>query len=197
MSLSMPEPTRRLFFALWPDELSRAALVQATRKAVRHSGGRPVAEHNLHATLLFLGSVAESRVSEVAALGAPAAAEALVAHDGSSAPAFVFDRIELFQKAHVLVATTSAASGTGHLVANALAGSLQRETSRAGFAPDLKPFRAHVTLARKVAFLKTVLRMEPVEWRFTAFALVESKTDPEGPVYTVLQSFPLARPGPG
>jgi 2'-5' RNA ligase len=39
--------------------------------------------------------------------------------------------------------------------------------------------------------------MEPVEWRFTAFALVESKTDPEGPVYTVLQSFPLARPGPG
>lgn len=187
----MPETTRRLFFALWPDEPLRAALVHATRKAVRHSGGRPVAEHNLHATLLFLGSVAESRVSEVVALGAQAAAETLVASAASSPAAFVFDRIELFQKAHVLVATTSASSGSGHVVANALVGSLQRETSRAGFAPDLKPFRPHVTLARKVAFLKTVLRMEPVEWRFTAFALVESRTDPEGPVYTVLQSYPL------
>ncbi len=193
----MPESTRRLFFALWPDEPLRAALVHATRKAVRHSGGRPVAEHNLHATLLFLGSVAESRVSEVAAFGAQAAAETLVASASSFPAAFVFDRIELFQKAHVLVATTSAPSGSGHLVANALVGSLQRETSRAGFAPDLKPFRPHVTLARKVAFLKTVPRMEPVEWRCTAFALVESRTDPEGPVYTVLQSYPLERPGRG
>ena len=192
----MPERTRRLFFALWPDEPSRDALVHATRKAVRHSGGRPVAEHNLHATLLFLGSVAESRVSEVATIGARASAETLVAlGDASSAPGFVFDRIEMWHKAHVLVATTSAATGGAHLVANALVDRLQREASGAGFAPDPKPFRPHVTLARKVAFLKTVLRMEPVAWRFAAFALVESRTDPAGPVYTVLQSYPLtARP---
>src|SRR5690348_3554600 len=122
MSLSMPERTRRLFFALWPDEPSRAALVHATRKAVRHSGGRPVAEPNLHATLLFLGSVAESRVWEVATIGARAAAETLVARDHlcASPAGFVFDRIELWQKAHVLVATTSASSGGGHLAANAL-----------------------------------------------------------------------------
>lgn len=163
--------------------------MHATRKAVRHSGGRPVAEHNLHATLLFLGSVAESRVTEVATIGAGAAAETLVARGDS--PAFVFNRIELWQKAHVLVATTSASSGAGHLVANALVAILQRETSSAGFAPDLKPFRPHVTLARKVAFLKTVLRMEPVEWRFAEFALVESRTDPDGPVYTLLRSYPL------
>jgi len=194
----MAEPTRRLFFALWPDEPSRAALVHATHKAVRHSGGRPVAEHNLHTTLLFLGSVTESRVSEVMTIGARAAAETLVARAGSSLPSsFVFDRIELWQKAHVLVATTSAATGDGHLLANALVGSLQRETSSAGFGPDLKPFRPHVTLARKVAFLKTVLRTEPVEWRFAEFALVESRTDPDGPVYTVLHSYPLESRGGG
>jgi len=192
----MPERTRRLFFALWPDEPSRAALVHATRKAVRHSGGRPVAEHNLHATLLFLGSVVESRVSEVATIGARAAAETLGAREHfPSSPGFVFDRIDCWQKAHVLVATTSASSGGGHFVANALVGSLLRETSGAGFAPDLKPFRPHVTLARKVAFLKTVLRMAPVEWRFAGFALVESRTDPDGPVYTVLQSYSLETHG--
>jgi|KBSMisStandDraft_5_1062788.scaffolds.fasta_scaffold140611_2 2'-5' RNA ligase len=192
----MSEPTRRLFFALWPNEQSRAALVHATRKAVRLCGGRPVAEDNLHTTLLFLGAVAESRVSEVVTLGASAAAEVVGARDNVllSPPRFVFDQIELWQKAHVLVATPGASSGGGYVVANALVASLQRVTSGAGFAPDLKPFRPHVTLARKVAFSKTVLRMAPVEWRFTAFALVESRTEAEGPVYSVVESYPLAPP---
>jgi len=191
----MSEPTRRLFFALWPDEQSRAALVHATRKAVRLCGGRPVAEDNLHTTLLFLGSVAESRVSEVATLGARAAAEIPMERgDVLAPPRFVFDQIELWQKAHVLVATPSASSGSGYVVANALVASLQRVTSGAGFAPDLKPFRPHVTLARKVAFLKTVLRMAPVVWRFTAFALVQSRTEAEGPVYSAVESYPLALP---
>jgi 2'-5' RNA ligase len=36
-----------------------------------------------------------------------------------------------------------------------------------------------------------------VEWRFAEFALVESRTDPEGPVYAVLQSYPLEFPTGG
>ena len=43
---------RRLFFALWPDEVQRCALEHNAAKAVRHSGGRPVAAANLHVTLL-------------------------------------------------------------------------------------------------------------------------------------------------
>src|SRR5205807_403857 len=62
------EPTRRLFFALWPDAGQRAALVHATRKAVRSSGGRPVPEESLHVTLAFLGSVPERRVAELQAI---------------------------------------------------------------------------------------------------------------------------------
>jgi RNA 2',3'-cyclic 3'-phosphodiesterase len=188
----MPERTRRLFFALWPDEAPRVALVHATRKAVQDSGGRPVAEHNLHATLLFLGSVAESRVSEVARIGAQAARETLLAHDSS--PELVFDRIELFQKAHVLVATTSVSSGSGHLVANALVGSLQRETTRAGFTPDLKHFRAHVTLARKAARPARAHSIRPVIWSLSDFALVASRTESSGSVYTVLETFPVGTP---
>jgi len=35
--------------------------------------------------------------------------------------------------------------------------------------------------------------MQPVTWSFTGFVLVESKTLPEGAVYTVVEKFPLDR----
>jgi RNA 2',3'-cyclic 3'-phosphodiesterase len=193
MDRGSDQPTRRLFFALWPDEATRAMLAHATRKAVRGCGGRPVAAHNLHATLLFLGSVAQSRVSEVTAIAARAAANMAVPGTvDSSSPGFVFDRIEFWKKPHVLVAAPSVAGGAGDVLAGALAEVLARVMLSAGFAPDPKPFRPHVTVARKVAFLKTELSMQPVPWSFQDFALVESQTDPDGPVYTVLESYPLA-----
>jgi RNA 2',3'-cyclic 3'-phosphodiesterase len=186
------EPTRRLFFALWPDETLRAAFAHATHKAVRASGGRPLPAHNLHATLLFLGSVTESRISALGAIAAHAAATvARIAPDDSSPPRILFDRIEFWEKPRVLVATASATSGAGHAIADALAGILQQETSRAGFAPDLKPFRAHVTVARKVARLTHSLDMCAVQWPVTGFALVQSVTAAQGPLYSVINLWAL------
>lgn len=178
----------------------RTTFAHAAHKAVRASGGRPVPAHNLHTTLLFLGPVADSGISEVVALGTCAAAELVAAHPvgdpAASVADFVFDRIEFWKKPHVLVATTSTSSGAGHLLANNLASILQRETIRSGFTPDLKPFRAHVTIARKVSRSVRALSMHPVTWSLKEFALVVSRTEPDGPVYTVLQSFPLVtRPG--
>jgi 2'-5' RNA ligase len=111
--------------------------------------------------------------------------------DGASLPAFVFDRVEFWAKPHVLVAATSAPVGPAHAVALALAGVLQRETGRLGFVPDVKPFRPHVTLARKVVRVSRELDMHPVRWDLDGFALVESRTDPEGSQYTVVESFAL------
>src|SRR5581483_1928235 len=97
----MSEATRRIFFALWPDERVRAALAHATHKAVRSCGGRPVPVHNLHATLLFLGSVPESRIPDVVAVAANArsAMDDAVAVGGWTQGAsldFTFDRIEFW-----------------------------------------------------------------------------------------------------
>jgi 2'-5' RNA ligase len=184
-------PTRRLFFALWPDETTRAAFVHATHKAVRSSGGRPMPEHNLHVTLVFLGSVAESRIPDLRAIASRAAVASVQAHpDEVSPPQLIFDRIEFWKKAGVLVATTSAKSQTGQGPVDALVGVLQRETVAAGFTPDLKPYRPHITLARKVAHGNHDRTLRPVLWSLTEFALVESRTDPEGAVYSVLELFP-------
>jgi 2'-5' RNA ligase len=189
----MSEPTLRVFFALWPDEAVRAELAHATQKAARGSGGRPVPSENLHATLLFLGSVAESRVADLVGVAARAASAAEVGAsiESGATPDFLFDRVELWTKAHVLVATTSATVSPAHTLAQALANVLQRETAALRFTPDLKSFRAHVTLARKVVRVSRALEMRPVRWSLDGFALVQSRTEPEGSVYTVLGRFPF------
>ncbi|MGO9804187.1 MAG: RNA 2',3'-cyclic phosphodiesterase [Steroidobacteraceae bacterium] len=184
------EPTRRLFFALWPQEVERTALTYAVRKAVRASGGRPVPEANLHLTLAFLGVVPEARIPGLSAIARRAAA----AFPDAAIPLLVLALEGLAHWAQsqvlaVLVREESSGPPAGNV--QALAGTLCRETAAAGFNPDLKPFRAHVTVARKVVRAPRTSVTCPVTWSFAAFALLESRTLTTGPVYSVVESFAL------
>jgi RNA 2',3'-cyclic 3'-phosphodiesterase len=182
-------PARRLFFALWPHPAQRAALVHAAAGIVRHCGGRPVPEENLHVTLAFLGSVPEPRVEELRAIGRRAAA----AFPADALPMTVsLETLEHWAKAQVLAVLErkdeSRAAAPG---AAALAQILSTGTLAGGFSPDLKPFRVHVTVARKVARPPRSCDMRRVEWSFDEFALIESRTLEKGPVYSVVESYLL------
>lgn len=190
MEAASREPTRRLFFALWPDEAMRQAMAHATRKAARASGGRPIADGNLHVTLAFLGSVPERRLSELAEI-ARGAAENLRAAFAGAGPAgnpleLTFDRLEYWRAAQLLCTLPTEPPAP----VTALARKLQDLLAGRGFATDLKPFRPHVTVARKVVRPGAMDRMHPVVWRFTELALVESRTLPEGAFYRVVESYP-------
>lgn len=199
------EPTRRLFFALWPDSEQRAALAHATRKAVRSSGGRPVPEQSLHVTLAFMGGVPERRLAELQTIArriAESAAAQAVA--GQNAPIHVsFDRLVHWARPRILCALDSEAPADPQdaeppraaevTAAHALAEALKSETSAAGFTPDLKPFHAHVTVARKVAHARSGDLVPALRWQFGAFALIESRTHPSGPVYSVIDSYLLVK----
>jgi RNA 2',3'-cyclic 3'-phosphodiesterase len=185
------EPTRRLFFALWPDAEQRGALAHATRKSVGSCGGRPVPVQSLHVTLAFLGSVPEGRVPELDRIGRRVAD----AFPAAQPLLLTFDRLAHWARPQILCALGSEepAADTDAASAPALAATLKNETAAAGFSPDLKPFRAHLTVARKVAHAPTALALQPVLWRFDAFALIESRTDPAGPVYSVIESYLLVK----
>ena len=60
-----------------------------------------------------------------------------------------------------------------------------------GFEPETRPFRPHVTLARKVTQPVPTAPFEPLGWPVAEFALVESITDRSGSIYTPLASWPL------
>ena len=208
-------PSRRLFFALWPDEDMRQAMLHAIRKAARASGGRPVPAANLHVTLAFLGAVPERRLGELgetaraAAAPGPTAAGAnppgrppSPAGTSEDSPAsrleLAFDHLEYWRGAQLLCALPAEPPAP----VSAFARKLQDLLAGRGFAPDLKsswsvelnisrPFRPHVTLARNIHRSPRVMDMDPATWSFADFVLMDSKTLPEGSVYTVLERFPF------
>ncbi|HVC30312.1 MAG TPA: RNA 2',3'-cyclic phosphodiesterase [Steroidobacteraceae bacterium] len=176
------EPARRLFFALWPDERMREALAEATRETARASGGWPVPAGNLHVTMAFLGSVPQRRLGELAE-----AARAAAPGPERDALGLSFDHLEYWRAAQLLCVAPAEPSAP----AAALAGRLQARLAQSGFAPDLKPFRPHVTVVRKVSRPGRIGKMQPVEWSFTQLALIESRTLPEGSLYSVVESYAL------
>jgi RNA 2',3'-cyclic 3'-phosphodiesterase len=183
-------PGRRLFFALWPDEAQRAALMEATGQTVRHCGGRPVPGSSLHVTLAFLGSVPEPRIADLSDLARGAAAT----FPGNATPlGIALQGCEYWAKPQVLAVLERGVPAQLALPSGALqlARTLTTTTVAAGFSPDLKPFRAHVTVARKVARAPRPNEMREVRWSFDSFALLESRTLPEGPVYSVVGSYLL------
>jgi 2'-5' RNA ligase len=179
------EATRRLFFALWPQQAARNALCEATEQAVSACAGRAVPAQSLHATLAFLGSVPERRIGELQGI-----ARRVADTFAPEAPVTLqFAELAHWVRPAILVALSAAASPAAH----ALAQLLKSETLAAGFAPDLKPFQAHVTLARKVGRAPAVPMTRAVSWVFDAFALVESRTSAAGATYSVVQSYLLVK----
>jgi len=158
----------------------REAMVRATRKAARASGGRPVPAANLHVTLAFLGSVPERRLTELAEIARGAAP--------GGGLELACDHLEYWRAAQLLCALPTEAPAP----IMALARRLQDVLAATGFAPDLKPFRPHVTVVRKVLRFGRIEQLDSVVWRFTELALIESRTLAAGALYSVVESYPLS-----
>jgi 2'-5' RNA ligase len=176
----------RLFFALRPTAEQGAALLADIEQ--RFAGRQVVCipAGNLHATLCFLGSIDETRL--------PALRDA-AARVRCGPVSLEFDALEYWAKPHILCATASPGGVAG---ADVLARLLADEVIRAGFSPDIKPFRPHLTLARKVraAQAQTLGLPQPLQPRFVIrsdeFLLMESRRDEHGSVYMPRDRWALA-----
>jgi RNA 2',3'-cyclic 3'-phosphodiesterase len=182
-----PDPgaaSRRLFLALWPTPGERRALHAASAAAVAASAGHAVPGPNLHVTLAFLGAVPEGRIARLATLAGQAAA------DAPAAP-LRFSHLEHWRPARLLAALTAEECPAASRLAAKLKGVIAAE----GFLPDLKPFRAHVTVARQVpaATDAGTLELPALIWSGATLALVESGGGQSGALYSVLESWLLGK----
>ncbi len=162
----------------------RARLARAVHAAARGCGGRPIPPEQWHVTLAFLGAVPSARVAALAEVGSVAAQVAGVPAAGLEVS---LGRLVAWRAPQVLcVLPVEPPAALGRL-----ARGLGDTLIAAGFAPDVKPFRAHVTVARKVTRPSEPRDVPVVHWRFERFALIESRTLPSGAVYSVVETYPL------
>ncbi|MGH8396734.1 MAG: RNA 2',3'-cyclic phosphodiesterase [Gammaproteobacteria bacterium] len=175
---SEPE-TERLFFAFWPDEAVRHAIYKETRHAVRASGGRPVPLENFHVTLAFLGSVDAAAVVAVREAAAEIRSEPFK---------LCLDRLGFWKEPRVVWLGADKIPDSGSRLALSLLAALKAR----GLKPDPKPFKPHVTLARKISKPGELGTIDPIHWSVRDFVLVRSVTHPEGSEYQPLAAWPLA-----
>ena len=176
----------RLFFALQPDPEQNAALAERVAPLVARLKAQRVPPENLHATLCFIGAVAEERLALL---------ETVAAGIRGRAATLRFDSLEFWQKPKVLC--TTAAEDSGAAASRLLAERLAAAAVDSGFAPDIKPFRAHVTLARKVHAGRAAecdwprALSPPMRVHCNRFVLMRSDRGEAGSIYSVVASWPL------
>lgn len=173
---SLAELTRRVFFALWPDEAARqrlAALADAMHGAC---AGRVMQPRNLHMTLVFVGNATDGDIRCMTA----------AARDVHMPPFQVrIDRCQYWRHNRILWAGGDAPSELLRLSQD-----LRAALDGAGIHFDHKAFVPHMTLLRNARAPQSLPVIEPIEWTAREFVLLASRRDAEGPVYRSLgQAF--------
>lgn len=167
----------RLFYALWPDDETRAALAAAA-SCLDIRDGRAVRPENLHMTLHFLGEVDEAVKDKLC-----------IRRGASNVMPFDLEIADTgwWRGARVAwLAPLIVSKDLTDLVAE-LAGYLRS----IGLPTDERSYRPHVTVASKVRRAPRVSGSIDVRWRVGDFVLVASYTEPPGARYEVLNRWPL------
>ncbi|MDE2452704.1 MAG: RNA 2',3'-cyclic phosphodiesterase [Burkholderiales bacterium] len=149
----------RLFLALWPDPATVEAILAWRSQWLWPPGCAAVDPGRLHLTLHFIGSVPAARVAEVA--------------QGLAAPCPRFE-IE-FGSAQVWprgIALLSPLAVPAEL--DALHTALGHRLAALGLALEDRPYRPHVTLARKAAAARPPAADAALGWAVRGYSLVRS-----------------------
>ena len=173
------EPSRRLFFALWPNAAERAAMAVWQPPLRKLCGGRAMLPETLHNTLVFLGDVVEHRLEALCL-----AAQETDFRD--------FD----------LHLTMAHYWGHNHIVYAApgltppqlaeLVSELERNLRHHRFQFDQRSYQPHITLLRHAKWTDVELPPMPaVRWQIRDFALMQSLSDEQGARYEVVARFPM------
>jgi len=184
----------RLFFALFPPPSVRHAIgafQKELQDAVSDSGVRWTRQEQFHFTVRFLGEIAEPVVPRLI----EAATRVCTEQPTFSA---AFGNLELLPNArhpHTLV--LGARTGLAEMATLARALDRAFRGLELGIAPENRPFRAHLTLARiknpnAAEAVQTLLqrswqRLDQIPpFMVESCTLVHSELRPDGPIYTPL-----------
>ena len=160
---------QRLFFALCPDDDLRRRIAIREDFGNISAAGRRVSVDNMHITLVYLGQV-EARTR--------ACVEQVATEIVGQSFRLVLDRIGYWSGPQILwLAPTRVPRALNNLFENMLAG-----LGKCSVTLDKRPYRPHITLARKVKKPPPGIRFEPLVWDVREYSLMKSSSSPDGGV---------------
>jgi RNA 2',3'-cyclic 3'-phosphodiesterase len=174
----------RLFVAIRPPAAIRDQLVDLMEGV---NGARWQDEDQLHLTVRFIGEVDRHQASDVvAALGSIYHPRFAIALNGLGS----------FSK-HGKGALW--AGVTPHDQLKLLHKKVDQSCLKAGVEPDTRAYHPHITIARfgrgtgpLDAFVRSAGGLASPPFEVDSFSLYESQLAPDGPVYTIVERYPLA-----
>jgi 2'-5' RNA ligase len=161
----------RLFYALWPDDATRAALAGLQTRVK----GRRTRYDNLHITLAFLGEQPVTLLPDL---------KQILTELPEPDIALVLDQFGHFKRPRIAWAGMSAVPEALNALHHDLMEALERHHI---VVARHTSFRPHVTLARD-APPPDDFPFDAIHWRARQIALVQSKTGRDGVDYRVLAS---------
>ncbi len=167
---------RRVFFALWPDNDIRTRLSSLSEQ-FEQVGLRKLKPSNFHMTLFFVGNVEEHIVMTLLDRAKSIRVPEITLE---------FNELDYWRKPKVLCLTCQKQPSSLYHLVNAL----NEMMSDLPIRRETRPFRAHITLARKATYRPKVI-FNPISLFAERFVLVESISSADGVEYRVLESWPL------
>jgi len=166
--------TKRLFFALWPDERQRDRLRDTITPVAKLVEGRAIDRRNWHVTLAFVGAFPENRVDYLFDRMARIEVEPF---------RLVFDRLEFWPRPKLacLVAQTVPRE------MQALVDTLNNVLRAVGVRVEERAFRPHITAVRNARAFETVRLSQRAVTEWSGFELVESVPGASGVTYVPLK----------
>lgn len=166
--------SKRLFFALWPDDRQRDQLRNVISPAAKLVEGSAVYRGSWHVTLVFLGDVPDERIPEIQAIARAVKFEPFRTR---------FDKVEYWPRPKVAVLSASTVpTELQHLVL-----SLETMLEKLEVPLDTRTFRPHITIVRRARPFETQRLAQPALVEWSGFELMESVPEPGGSRYRPLK----------
>ena len=160
---------RRLFFALCPDDVLRSEIAELEVSGDLAGTGRHVPVINVHITLVFLGQVDNQTIECI---------EQVAAETGGNSFRLILDRVGYWSKPQILwLAPSRVPRELSDLFEN-----IQARLGKCNVPVDQRPYKPHITLARKVKKPPPKIKFDPLIWHVKQYSLMESLTTPGGGV---------------
>ncbi len=168
-----------LFFALWPDTAVRDGLVHL-QYSIYGQNGRMQHPDDLHMTLVFMGRITSEQIACARNMADKIRVEPFTLE---------LSMVGYWKRPRILWCSPDAAPEP----LSRLVYDLQQGLSACGVRPEERPYKPHVTLARKAVAVGDRFLEEPVVWAPHEFVLAGSHSGTGYPHYLVLDRWSMER----